>query len=77
MAKNCDKKDWLNKGNIIFLWLVRVSKTGRILCENRKPEIFNENGGFSGQNGGVGISVCEVLHEVHNIKIHFIVLVVK
>ena len=76
MAKNCAKKDWLNKENIINLWLVRVSKTGRILCENGKPEIFNKNRRFPAKTGGLE-SFYEVLHEVHNIKIHFIVVVVK
>ena len=76
MAKNCAKKDWLNKENIIFPWLVRVSKTWRTLCENGKPEIFNENGRFPAKTGGLE-SLYEVLHEVHNIKIHFIVVVVK
>ena len=76
MAKNCAKKDWLNKENIINLRLVRVSKTGRILCENRKPEIFNKNRRFPAKTGGLE-SLYEVLHEVHNIKIHFIVVVVK
>ena len=59
--------------NIIFLWLVRV---GRILCEDGKPEIFNENGRFPAKTGGLE-SMYEVLRKVHNIKIHFIILVVK
>ena len=47
------KKDWLNKENIIFLWLGRVSKTGRILCENERPEIFAENRRFPAKMGGL------------------------
>ena len=39
-------KDWLNKENISFLWLGRVSKTGRILSENGRPVIFAENERF-------------------------------
>ena len=34
----------LNKENIIFLWLGRVSKTRRILSENGRPEMFSKNG---------------------------------
>ena len=47
------KKDWLNKENIIFLWLGRVSKTGRILCEKERPEIFAENRRFPAKMGGL------------------------
>ena len=52
-AKNRAKKDWLNKENIIFLWLGRVSNTRRILSENRRPEIFTENGRFLAETGGL------------------------
>ena len=52
-AKNRAKKDWLNKENIIFLWLGRVSNTGRILSENGRPEIFTENGRFPAKTGGL------------------------
>ena len=53
-AKN-HAKDWLNKEDIILLWLGRVSKTKRIL--NGRPETFSKNRleVFS-QNGKVGIS---------------------
>ena len=47
-----------------------------MLCENGKPEIFNKNRRFPAKMGGLE-SLYEVLHEVHNIKIHFIVVVVK
>ena len=47
-----------------------------MLCENGKPEIFNKNRRFPAKTGGLE-SFYEVLHEVHNIKIHFIVVVVK
>ena len=33
--------------------LVKVSKTGRILSENGRPEIFAENGGFSAETEGL------------------------
>ena len=52
-AKNRAKKDWLNKENIIFLWLGRVSNTRRILSENGWPEIFTENGRFPVKTGGL------------------------
>ena len=47
-------KNWLNEENILFLCLVRVSKTGRILGENRRPEIFAENGRFPAKTAGLG-----------------------
>ena len=53
MAKNRAKKDWLNKENIIFLCLGRVSNNGRILSENGRPEIFTENGRFPAKTGGL------------------------
>ena len=53
MAKNCAKKDWLNEENIIFLWLGRVSKTGRILSENHRPEIFAKNRRFPAKMVGL------------------------
>ena len=53
MAKNCAKKDWLNKENIVFLWPGRVSKCGRILSENERPEIFAENRRFPAKMGGL------------------------
>ena len=52
MAKNSAKKDWLNKENI-FLWLGRVSKTGRILSENGRLEIFTKSGRFPAKMGGL------------------------
>ena len=52
-AKNRTKKDWLNKENIIFFWLGRVSKTGRILSENERPQIFAENWRFPTKTGGL------------------------
>ena len=54
VAKNRAKKNWLNEENVRFLWLGRVSKTGRILGENRRPEIFAENGRFPAKAGGLG-----------------------
>ena len=53
MAKNRAKRDWLNKENIIFLWLGRVSKTRRILSENGRLEIFTENERFPAKTGGL------------------------
>ena len=53
MAKNRAKKDWLNKENIIFLWLGRVSKTRGILSENGRPGIFTENERFPAKTGGL------------------------
>ena len=53
MAKNRAKRDWLNKENIIFLWLGRVSKTRRILSENGRPEIFTKNERFPAKTGGL------------------------
>ena len=53
MAKNRAKKYWLNKENIIFLWLGRVSKTRRILSENGRPEILTENERFPAKMGGL------------------------
>ena len=52
-AKNHATKDWLNKENIIFLWLGRVSKTGRVLSENERLEMFAENRRFSAKMGGL------------------------
>ena len=43
----------MNEENIIFLWLGRVSKTGRILSENQRPEIFTENRRFPAKMGGL------------------------
>ena len=51
-------------------------KNRKMLCENGKPEIFNKNRRFPAKTGGLE-SLYEVLREVHNIKIHFIVVVVK
>ena len=53
MAKNRAKKDWLNEENIIFLWLGRVSKTGRILSENERPEIFAKKRRFPAKMVGL------------------------
>ena len=53
MAKNRAKKDWLNKENIVLLWLGRVSKSGRILSESERPEIFTENRRFPAKMGGL------------------------
>ena len=52
-GKEWCSKDWLNKENIIFLWLGRVSKTGRILSENGRPEIFTETRRFPAKKGGL------------------------
>ena len=53
MSKNSAKKDWLNKENIVFLWLERVSKSRRILSKNERPEIFTENRRFPSKMGGL------------------------
>ena len=55
-AKNRAIKDRLNIQNIIFLWLGRVSKTGRILCESGRAEIFTENGRFEAETEGLEFS---------------------
>ena len=61
-GKESCKKYWLNKENIIFLWLGRVSKTRRILSENGRLEIFTENERFPAKTGGL-----ESLFSLNNI----------
>jgi len=43
----------LNRENIIFLWLGRVSKTRRILSKSGRLGIFAENGRFLAKMGGL------------------------
>ena len=77
MAKNCAKKDWLNKENIVFLWLGRVSKSRRILSENERPEIFTEDRRFPAKMGWylLGISLQEFFSL--EISLHLICLFLK
>ena len=53
-AKELCWKDWLNKENIIFLWLGRVSKTRRILSENGSLEFIAKNGRFPAKTERLG-----------------------
>ena len=46
-------KRLVKKENFIFPWLGRVSKTGRILSENRRWEIFAEKGRFQAKTGAL------------------------
>ena len=51
-GKQSCKKDWLDKDNIVFLWLGRVSKN-RENSENGRPEVFAEYERLKAKTGGL------------------------
>ena len=53
VAESQCKTYWSCAKKTTLLWLGKVSITGRILCENRRPEIFTENESFLAKTGGL------------------------